>query len=57
MIDRPLSVHIVCTGNSARSMLAESLIDHGGGGKFRRYGAGSQPTGAVHPIALEVPAG
>ena len=54
MSDRPINVLIVCTGNSARSILAESLINHWGRGKFRGYSAGSQPRGTVHPVALEL---
>jgi arsenate reductase len=49
-----MSVLFLCTGNSARSILGESLLNHWGLGKFRAYSAGSFPKGQVHPMALEL---
>jgi protein-tyrosine-phosphatase len=52
MADRPYNVLFLCTGNSARSVLAESLLNHWGKGRFRGYSAGSFPKGQVHPISI-----
>jgi protein-tyrosine-phosphatase len=54
MSERPYNVLFLCTGNSARSILAEVLIEHWGRGNFHGMSAGSHPKGQVHPMALEL---
>jgi arsenate reductase len=54
MTEKAFNVLILCTGNSARSILGEALINHWGHGKFAGYSAGSTPKGKVHPIALDL---
>jgi len=54
MTPRPWHVLFLCTGNSARSILAESLLNHCGRGTFIAHSAGSHPRGEVHPIAMQL---